>query len=232
MDFYLTNYRTNQRIIFPMNPERVKAKTGAKMQTFSLPEIGDISVPKGQTVASISWEGTLPGEARKNMSFVKSWASPNEIVAFITQARDNGDKLRLLITLTPLNLDVFIDTFEHEWGGGAGDCSYSISMAKERPLKIYTEDEWRQRSSTTTQGITTAKLEPRPTKPTPMTYTVKAGDTLFKIAKQLLQKGEDWPKIYADPTNRKTIGPNPNLIYPGQVLIIPGGTGGGGAVIA
>lgn len=227
MDFYLTNYRTNERIIFPMNPERVRARTGAKMQNFTLPEIGEIAIPKGEIVTSVSWDGILPGESRKDMSFVKNWVNPTEIVSFIGQARDNGDKLRLLITLTPLNLDVHVDTFEHEWGGGAGDANYTISFVKPRELKIYTEDEWKQRSVMAAKSVLVAQLKPRPTAPTPTTYTVKPGDTMYTISKRLLSKGEDWRQIYAYPANRKTIGPNPNILKPGQVLIIPGGTSGG-----
>ncbi|MFJ9470380.1 transglycosylase family protein [Streptomyces caniferus] len=44
-------------------------------------------------------------------------------------------------------------------------------------------------------------------------YTVKAGDTLAKIAKA---HGTDWKSVYKD--NKSVIGGNPNLIFPGQKL--------------
>lgn len=59
-----------------------------------------------------------------------------------------------------------------------------------------------------------------PTAPAPApqpgqrTYTVKAGDTLITIGEQL---GKDWRAIAAANGNIQ----DPNLIYPGQVLIIP-----------
>jgi len=46
-------------------------------------------------------------------------------------------------------------------------------------------------------------------------YTVVKGDNLTKIAKKYNTK---WRKIYED--NKSIIGNNPNLIYPGQKLII------------
>ncbi|MEV0374930.1 transglycosylase family protein [Streptomyces sp. NPDC050636] len=46
-------------------------------------------------------------------------------------------------------------------------------------------------------------------------YTVKAGDTLAKIAKA---HGTNWKSVYAD--NKSVIGGNPNLIFPGQQLSI------------
>lgn len=51
----------------------------------------------------------------------------------------------------------------------------------------------------------------------PIRYTVKSGDTLWKIARQFYGNGAMWTKIYAD--NKTTI-KNPNKIYVGQVLLI------------
>ena len=50
-------------------------------------------------------------------------------------------------------------------------------------------------------------------------YTVQPGDSLFAIAQQTYGDGNLWPKIYE--VNKQVIGPNPNLIHPGQVLTIP-----------
>lgn len=50
----------------------------------------------------------------------------------------------------------------------------------------------------------------------PRSYTVKPGDTLWGIAKHFYGYGAAYPRIAT--ANKVT---NPNLIYPGQVLIIP-----------
>lgn len=49
------------------------------------------------------------------------------------------------------------------------------------------------------------------------TYTVKKGDTLSAIGKE---HGVAWREIYE--ANRDTIGDNPDKIFPGQELRIPG----------
>lgn len=57
-----------------------------------------------------------------------------------------------------------------------------------------------------------------PPKPVQRTYTVKHGDTLWSIAQHFYGSGSQWPKIYNANKNKIK---NPNLIYAGQVLVIP-----------
>lgn len=66
------------------------------------------------------------------------------------------------------------------------------------------------------------------------TYTVVTGDTLWGIARHILdQSGVNptgaeivtaWKMIYG--ANTDVVGNDPNLILPGQVLTIPGGVHG------
>jgi nucleoid-associated protein YgaU len=69
-------------------------------------------------------------------------------------------------------------------------------------------------------------------RPSTDTYVVVTGDSLWRIAASVLRSGGDgqpsnaeiarfWPVIYA--ANRALIGDNPNLIFPGQRLLIPEG---------
>jgi uncharacterized protein YidB (DUF937 family) len=59
---------------------------------------------------------------------------------------------------------------------------------------------------------------PAPAKPDAQTYTVKAGDSLSKIAKKLYGDATLWRKIFDANTDQIK---NPDLIHPGQVLKIP-----------
>jgi len=58
-------------------------------------------------------------------------------------------------------------------------------------------------------------MAPRPVKG----YVVQPGDTLSGIAARLAVRG-GWPALYA--ANRPRIGPNPDVIRPGTVLVLPG----------
>jgi len=54
--------------------------------------------------------------------------------------------------------------------------------------------------------------------PAPTTYTIKPGDTLWSISSQQLSDPFNWPKLW----NVNPMVTNPDLIYPGKVLTLPG----------
>jgi LysM repeat protein len=53
----------------------------------------------------------------------------------------------------------------------------------------------------------------------PLTYTVRTGDTLAGIAQHFYGRDSAWHRLYRDNSSKIS---NPDLIYPGQVLVIPG----------
>lgn len=61
-------------------------------------------------------------------------------------------------------------------------------------------------------------VKPEPTSTQKEYYTVKSGDSLSKIAKQLYGDAQQWHKIHQ--ANLDQI-KDPNLIHPGQKLVVP-----------
>jgi LysM repeat protein len=55
--------------------------------------------------------------------------------------------------------------------------------------------------------------------PSSVFHTVVRGESLSRIAQHYYGDMHKWPVLYG--ANRKTVGSNPNLIYPGQRLVIP-----------
>lgn len=69
---------------------------------------------------------------------------------------------------------------------------------------------------------TAAPAPPRPAPtaaPAERRHVVAAGESLSKIAKKHYGDAGQWRRIYE--ANRQTIGENPDLIHPGQDLVIP-----------
>lgn len=67
--------------------------------------------------------------------------------------------------------------------------------------------------SSSTATVKAQNTTSRPAKDTAKTYTVKTGDTLWQICRKELGDGSRYPEI----AKLNKI-PNPNLIYPGQVI--------------
>jgi len=217
MDIYFTEIETGARIALSMLPEKAKQKGSANFQTYDIINIGEVKIPKGTNLLTFSWNGTLPGSSRRNASYVKSqhWQSPDGIIKIWEKWRSEGTKIRLMITETSINYDVYLDDYTAEATGGNGDYEYSIAFLEAKAVETYTVNELNIKPSakSTTNSATT-----RPPAATAKTYTVKSGDSLWKIAQKSLGKGGRYPEIFN--LNKDKI-KNPNLIYPGQVLTLP-----------
>lgn len=94
------------------------------------------------------------------------------------------------------------------------DVYYTLELSEYRFLNVpAVQVETQQQSDTN-------GLNNRPnTQTTPKSYTVVSGDCLWNIAKKYYGDGSQYTKIYE--ANKGTIGSNPNLIKPGQKLVIP-----------
>jgi LysM repeat protein len=112
---------------------------------------------------------------------------------------------------------VLIGAFIYGILGAAG--TFNVS----KPASSTSATATRPAPHATVKPTATAKppvKAPKPvTKPVPkpavVTYTVKTGDCLWLIGQHYHIA---WQKIYA--ANRSVIGPDPNLIYTGQHLVI------------
>ena len=227
MDIYLTDIETNDRLRFPMLPEKINVQTGTIFQSYSILSVGDISLPTGEELTSISWDGILPGERRlitphqyiKEWPYIAEWQYPDDIQKLLDGWRTARKKLHLLVTETPINIDVFIQRYTVEYSGGYGDFTYSISLTQAKDLKVYASGASEQGDATAATAENQPQGQERPEPPPAATYTVVKGDTLWAIAQKEMGAGSKYPELHA--ANRDVIGSDPDKVQPGQVLTIP-----------
>ena len=213
---YITQLDTGQKLQLAMTPENIHVKFAQSFSTFNIIHLGETKLPRGEKLTGISWKGILPGQKTAAYKFVNSeaWVEPSEIVRQLeswknTHWERNTSKLRLLVTQTPINLDVYIDNFTSDYSGGQGNVEYNISFIAAKDVLIRTVEE--------IDGETQEQLEERPTTK-PETVTVKPGDSLWAISQQQLGDGSRWQEIYE--LNKDKIS-DPDLIYPGQEFQLP-----------
>lgn len=219
MDIYMSERNGSQnnmyRIALSMLPEKVKQAGDAKFNDYDIIGIGEVKIPNGTKLLTVSFSGIFPGKGRQNASYVKSyyWQEPKELVNIIESWRRKGSRIQLMVTETHINHIVYVSSFDVTNSGGNGDIEYDISFIEAPELTITTV---LQKQATVSNNTT----RPAPAAAAQTTYTVKKGDTLWAIAKKYLGSGARYPEIYN--LNKGVIGSNPNLIKPGQVLTIPG----------
>ena len=208
-NYGMTLIAGGREIDIPVLPEKLKVTSPGNNDTATVLVLGDVLILRKKGLRTVACDSFFPVN---DAPFVTGRITdPVEIVKAIQKARDSLDPVRFLITGTDLDINVRmgVETFDYEERAGElGDFYYSIKLS-----------EWKDYSP---RRIV---LPPEPAKPAQAkepertgeppkqkTYTVKAGDCLWNIAKKFYGKGSDYTKIYN--ANKGTIGSNPNLIYP------------------
>lgn len=123
---------------FPLLPEKVSVRTGAKTLSFSLVNGDDLKLPRGCVAGSFLFDFMLPGEHLSGASWVQNWQPPQSILQALEAFRDEGARLRLMLTETPINQDVFIETLNSVYQGAHGDIRCSITLVRYPDLTIST----------------------------------------------------------------------------------------------
>lgn len=206
-------------VVVCMAPEKIKYGGSAKMMTYSIISQGDVKIPRGRALDSISWSGTFPGRPKKRMPFVdaENWRAPDKYIKKFQSWRDNGTKLSVTISGTGVIMDCYIEKFEGKFTGGLGDFEYDVTFVEVHEIRITSKRTERSRKRKRKVSKKSSKKKAK-TKQKTRTYTVQVGDTLWAIAQKELSDGNRYNEIFE--ANRDKIADINNL-SPGVVLTIP-----------
>lgn len=201
----------------PVLPEDLKVKSPGDNSTAKVLSLGEINRLEQKGLREIEIESMWP-KNRIPLVSSKTLPDPMAFVKAVQSYRDQKKPARLLICGTDLdiNMNVGIEDLDYtEKGGEVGDIYYKLSLKEYRaygPKKV-------DLPKPTAKPVATVQQPNRPGSASkPRTYTIVSGDTLWGIAKRYYGDGAKWPTIYQ--ANGDKI-KNPNLIYPGQVVVIP-----------
>lgn len=226
MKIILTECATGNFMTFPMLPEEIKVDCATRFQSYDIMNIGEVMQPLGEELTRISWSCKIPGEKRQvkkengsyqNPYIIVSHGDPLKVQSWFSYLRNKGIKCRLLITETPVNHEVYLESYTMTYAGGFGDYDCDISFVHAKDLKVSTEGETeKENSGENTAKAVTPQEEQRPEKKADTSYTVKKGDCLWDIAQSKLGAGSRYNEIAT--LNHLS---NPNKISVGQVLLLP-----------
>jgi len=214
-------YNNNAEVLWlPVNPETINASSTYGYEDVNVSNLGEYTILGNNRQKDFTVSSFFPRDYNGSYCQYSKLKDPWELVKTIERWQKSGRPVRFIVTNTPINIAVTIRSFEYEERGGEpGDIYYTLQ------LKEYTFISNAKKSDPNAKktNISAAKVTTDPARPstrtTPTSYTVKSGDSLFKIAAKVYGNGDRWRDIYAK--NKSAIGANPNAIKPGQKLVIP-----------
>lgn len=231
VDIYIKERNGSREIRIPWLPEKITVKSGgASVASYDVMNKGEVAVPTGTGLTSISWASEFPGKNRTDHAMMRgTWKKPSYYHNILEDWRNKGTQLYIMVTGYPINMDVFLYDYNSTPGGGFGDLGYELEFREDRDLVVGNT------KSSTTSGTTTSTSKTRRSTTTPTTYTIKQGDTLWTIAEKLLGSGAKWETLYnaneeiiqstakerwqSAGVNRDS--ENGHWIFPGTIISIP-----------
>lgn len=210
----LKNTATGQALTLPVTPQSYPMEAGRVVEKLDMAVTGQIALPGLQGLFSGTLEFWLPA---KSYPFLNAGAvtQPQYYIGTLAAWAKAGSVCRYIVTGTDVNVAVLLGMVEYGEVDGTNDVTCKLPMT-----------EYRYLSSAMVVRVTQNSQRPSDSVSKPQTagsYTVKAGDSLWAICQKMYGDGSLAYKL-ATANGVK----NPNLIYPGQVLSIPGGTDLGG----
>ena len=213
----------------PVNPETLQITGDSDNETATVVNLGQLSDIGFPNLKELGIESFFPSRAGAGyINTNGAFEGPDFYIDFFEKIKNNRDYFRLIITDTPIDMLVSIESFDYTYQYGTDDIDYTLNLREYKEHKVKTLKVTNQGASNSANyqqvqntSASQSNSDRSVEKSVPTTYTVKTGDSLWKIAKSLFGDGSRWSDIYNYKNNKSIIGANPNLIRPGQVLSIP-----------
>lgn len=217
--FWLKFNNGEEVLWLPVNPATISVTSAHSFEDIEVSNLGEFTIIGNNRQKEYSLSSLFPRDYNASFCEHPRLKDPWEYVKTIERWQKSGKPVRYIVTNTPINTAVTIRNFEYEERGGEpGDIYYTLDLKEYTFIKTAKKGDPNASNSATAPKATTSAQRPN-TRNVPTSYTVKSGDSLFKISASVYGNGNDWRKIYD--ANKKTIGPNPNAIKVGLKLVIP-----------
>lgn len=197
---------------FPVLPPEYELTSESNNTQLVINSLGEVNLLGKRKLKNISFSSFFPKE-KYNFCEYTTFPTPMECVKLVEHMKNNG-VMRLIMTGTPVNMECTIESFTWGENDGTKDINFTLDFKEYRRIKIIASEK----RETVTKNIIPAATQRTAKEVKSTTYTVVKGDNLSKIAKNLTGSSANWQAIYNQ--NKGVIGDNPNLIYPGQELVI------------
>lgn len=219
MEFWIKDEKNNIDICLPVTPASYEFTVGNNVEVVRATETGDIYIPTTKSPQNITLKGFFP--AWDYNFCIDSHFDADSPIDYVKQFKKWIDKktvVRVVIADkygTKVNARFYVEHINYsEDDRSNGDINYSISFKEYKKIEMKTVEIL----STSTINNSQNKSRAETKKTGGKVHIVKKGEYLCLIARKYYGNS-NWQKLYN--ANKNVIGKNPNIIYPGQKLIIP-----------
>ena len=214
-------FKTKDKAIrLPVMPSEFERVISANYETNNVIGLGDIATFGGNGLAQLSLSSFFPN---KEYSFnaYSDVPKPYEFVKYFKEWKNKGTVVRVIMTGTDINQQMYITNFSYGEKDGTGDVYYTVDLVEYRPITVPVINETSSNTQNTSRQDENNDNSNDANNSTQKTHKVVKGDCLWDIAKKYLGKGSDYPKIKeANKSKYKSLAKN-NIIYVNGELIIP-----------
>lgn len=209
------------KIRLPIAPSEMEVTIGSNNETIDLIG-GQINILKEAPLTEISFKALLPNYKYPFAHYENGFEKPNYFLDVFEAMKKSKKPFQFIVNrmdqfgwaMYYTNTKVVLE--EYKIKESAEDLGFDVEV--EFTLKTYRDYCTKKLAvAPSTNTVQTETPRPAPNPPTTKKYIVKSGDCLWNIAKYFYGDGSKWPTIHKANSWIK----NPNLIYPGQELIIP-----------
>ena len=214
-------FKTKDKAIrLPVMPSEFERVISANYETNNVIGLGDIATFGGNGLAQLSLSSFFPN---KEYSFnaYSELQKPYKLVGYFKEWENKGTVVRVIMTGTDINQQMYITNFSYGEKDGTGDVYYTVDLVEYRPITVPVINETSSNTQNTSRQDENNDNSNDANNSTQKTHKVVKGDCLWDIAKKYLGKGSDYPKIKeANKSKYPSLAKN-NVIYVNWELIIP-----------
>lgn len=204
--------------LLPITPERVTLSIKNRNETFDLINLGEVNILRYPGLTDISFDFIAPAY---NYPFVRAFQEQKFYFNLLETLKTSLKPFYFsIVRRTPTgklifttNMRVSLEEYQivEDASAQGFDITFSVKLRQFKPFKTIAQEI--KATDNEEEKIIETKVEREETKEPAKTYQVKKGDTLWNIAKKEFGAGIK----YKDIAKLNNL-PNPNLIYPGQIL--------------
>lgn len=212
-------------MLLPITPQKLTIKTKGSNKTVTLMNGGEVSFLGSRGLKEISFEAVIPMAGQ--YSFADGYRDPEYYIEKLKWLMESQNPFEFKVKRFSLsdkelydeNMQVSLEEFTiTEDAANGPDMKVAITLKEYRAAVTATSNPETPVSGTASSSAAAANPRSTESMPKAKSHTVKRGDCLWNIAKKYYGNGAEYMKIYN--ANKDKLA-SPNIIYEGQVLIIP-----------